>query len=625
MGRITKARAYANGMVGLICWDVDDKIDGCVGFELVRVYEDSGERRPLASWVPFKGQSNPDWKPQDTSVWPVQRLMWRDLTLRQKRDSPTLRPTGETIHYEVRPVGPAGNAPPDVASQGTPDYTGPRIPLKYLGPAVSTNSLVVTEDHGDINSAFTNGVLSTQFLVHVFESMQESLTPEHLRAEMEKQGQIRTYLAGGALPLIKDFFAAPGASFHQALYELEDGELIDLIKGLAARDELILSSTSKDSQGQWDTENLKVRPELEQAGVVKTDRIFNNDHIGHNKFSVRTEGGTPVAVLTGSTNWTTTGLCAQSNNALILNAPAVAQAYLDYWTLLKQDTETFKSPATPTSPTNNKQEPEIRAADAVEKAPIALNDGTQLQIWFSPNTKATTKPSGANPPTPPDLSEVFRRMRMAKDLILFAVFQPSQSARNDVVRQAIDLGQGDSKLLVYGCLSDPSAMPNFVPKPSEGDDVRSDEQKQPHTFDTGNVHIVRATALDQHDIAGNFEREVLKSSPTAHAIIHDKIVVVDPLSPEGFVVTGSHNLGIKASYENDENLLILWNNPSLVRAYAVHVLDLWDHYRFRALQAVLTAGSNKAGFDGFLATDDRWMDEWLAADRRLLSRYFAEG
>ena len=43
------------------------------------------DERPLASYVAFEGQDNPDWQPQNTSVWPVQKFTWRDLTLRRRR------------------------------------------------------------------------------------------------------------------------------------------------------------------------------------------------------------------------------------------------------------------------------------------------------------------------------------------------------------------------------------------------------------------------------------------------------------------------------------------------------------------------------------------------------------
>jgi len=48
------------------------------------------------------------------------------------------------------------------------------------------------------------------------------------------------------------------------------------------------------------------------------------------------------------------------------------------------------------------------------------------------------------------------------------------------------------------------------------------------------------------------------------------------------VVLGSHNLGFKASYSNDENFLIVSGDKELALAYAVATSGLYDHYRFRA-------------------------------------------
>jgi len=69
------------------------------------------------------------------------------------------------------------------------------------------------------------------------------------------------------------------------------------------------------------------------------DRMLKKGHIGHNKFIVYVKGNKPQAVLTGSTNWTPTGLCAQSNNAILLESPALAKEYLEYWKRLKADTQ----------------------------------------------------------------------------------------------------------------------------------------------------------------------------------------------------------------------------------------------------------------------------------------------
>ncbi|WP_144444304.1 hypothetical protein [Caballeronia arationis] len=52
------------------------------------------------------------------------------------------------------------------------------------------------------------------------------------------------------------------------------------------------------------------------------DRILpDGSHIGHNKFMLYLNSKSePTAVLTASINWTSTGLCAQTNNSLLGNA-----------------------------------------------------------------------------------------------------------------------------------------------------------------------------------------------------------------------------------------------------------------------------------------------------------------
>ena len=50
-------------------------------------------------------------------------------------------------------------------------------------------------------------------------------------------------------------------------------------------------------------------------------------------------------------------------------------------------------------------------------------------------------------------------------------------------------------------------------------------------------------------------------------------MVIDPLSPDCVVLTGSHDLGYRASYTNDENLLFIRGHQSVAEAYAVHVMD----------------------------------------------------
>jgi phosphatidylserine/phosphatidylglycerophosphate/cardiolipin synthase-like enzyme len=63
-----------------------------------------------------------------------------------------------------------------------------------------------------------------------------------------------------------------------------------------------------------------------------------------------------------------------------------------------------------------------------------------------------------------------------------------------------------------------------------------------------------------------------------HAIIHSKVLVVDPFTDDPTVVTGSHNFSLSASAENDENFIVVRGDRALAEAYAVNVQSAWRHY-----------------------------------------------
>lgn len=64
-------------------------------------------------------------------------------------------------------------------------------------------------------------------------------------------------------------------------------------------------------------------------------------------------------------------------------------------------------------------------------------------------------------------------------------------------------------------------------------------------------------------------------------MVHSKVVLIDPLSANPVLITGSHNLGTKASSTNDENLLIIRDAPGLTSAYATNIMSVYNQYRWR--------------------------------------------
>lgn len=615
MSMVGNARAFANNAVAFVAWDAEKLPASCLGFELTRIDQADGSERVLAAWVPFEGQSNPEWKPQDTSVWPVQKFTWRDLTVRQRRDSATLRPS-TVVKYRVRPLGRSAPGLQAVKPAPDPSYNGAPLPLAYLDAGVETNVVAITGDHGPLQVAFNNGILSTQWLTHAMEqTLGHPPGKNDVIKEIDKPASaIRSYLAGDLPSLFGEMFdkLKAGGNLYLALYELTDPVLFKLIVDNAAKVHLILSNTSRDKAGAWDLENSESRRQLHDAGLAEMhDRMFNNAaHIGHNKFIVYTDAqGVPRSVLSGSTNWTPNGLCAQSNNAYIAEIPDLAAQFWDYWKDLKRDNESFSVPAPISAGTNNAQGSQLRTANAaglkaipVDASSLALG---AVRLWRSPNTAQKTKP--AKPAAPPDLSEVFSYIANAQQAIFFAVFLPSGKGDNSVVSAAVEAARNKSSLLVYGTISSAMAMPNYIGTGDRGEqDDPADSKYQPSLFEEGKTHIVRANALGGDDLVGNFERELLSAG---NAIIHDKILVIDPLSDDSVVVTGSHNLGFKASYANDDNLVIIRKNAAVAQAYMVHILDLYEHYRFRGVEAE-RQHAKKSKWSGFLATDDSWQRKY---------------
>jgi phosphatidylserine/phosphatidylglycerophosphate/cardiolipin synthase-like enzyme len=749
MAQIVDARAWCNNEVAYLSWKTDGKIADCLGFMITRVHLDGQgietERRILPAWAAFNTQSNPDWEEQDTSVWPIQKFSWRDLTLRRLRDKAEVRDPDFQVKYEIRALGKAAPGRPPVPKSPNADpkkYRGDPIPLFFCTETQSTNVVSVTNDvvvEGGkpiITAGFTNGILSTQNLRKQLKTPKgKAPTKGQLQAHIDtdKPDKIRTFLTADALPLIAGFMArakTEDCDLYLALYELNDPVLIKHIEENADRAHVILSTAgaTKPAKGSgnpvaWDGTNKDSRALLRDKVLEFHDRMFNNSaHIGHNKFGVMVDRATKKAkaVLAGSTNWTFTGLCTQTNNVIVINDPNVAAAYFGYWKRLRDDKLPKPEEISEESlsePNSNKQGQTLRTAN-MEPSKATLTGGgkTEVELWYSPNTKAATK--NPNSPVPPDLKVVFDLMDKANDAIFFLTFMPSVAGDKSVIIQSLDAAL-KKNLLVLGAISDGRALPNedggssagagtkkiakksklaskrdsgskkktakkkskkkskkktakkrgqakrktiamamrhevirsarkaqSTKKSKKSGGAKSSKAAKASKTKTGRqgdgpqpkraiytnpkapkVLMIRAAAIGAFDLIGDWEQEMLKYG---QAIIHDKIVVIDPLSKDDCVViTGSHNLGYKASYANDENLLIIKGNRALAIAYMVHILDVQDHYKFRAIleQQAFERATGKAGTKppvgkGILNVDDTWQDKYLSGKPNPEQTYF---
>jgi phosphatidylserine/phosphatidylglycerophosphate/cardiolipin synthase-like enzyme len=574
------AVAISNNDMVYLHWNVSEKIPRCLGFNIVRHDATSNHPEPLPAMVGFPSPGRSKTKKaagqtfRDTSVWPVQKYAWKDLFARR----------GGTYWYEVVPMlGTPGNLKPDAAK------------------AMRTNSVTLDSNQGDCSVFFNRGIISTQAVARSLTKGKSGLpNTKALEAAIEDPANpLRIRLVGdlekGVLRLLERATKEGGQCFC-ALYELSDKDLIDNLAVLKGKVHIVLSNAGEDTKkgaGDGDKTNTDARKGFHKLKLDVTDRMLKKGHIGHNKFVVYVGKNGPEAVLSGSTNWTPTGLCAQSNNAIIVDSPDLAKQYLAYWKLLQKDTKDAGKDRTALQAKtfragNNKERP---------RQPLKNNEkkpSGNLRVWFSPNTpqKSVPRKKGHSPPTPADLTEVFDLIQKAKQGAIFLAFIPGNPSIVTSLKQVYDTRTKEKKLFyLRGAATSPDPAGVFKV------DLYHRSSKSDATVHAVDKPPVLRAGAKVASVAGIFaafakwEAEIYK---IGHAVIHDKILVLDPFTDDSVVITGSHNLGFRASYANDENMLVIRGNRAVAGAYAAHVLDVYEHYRWRwKLQEPLRAAFAK--------------------------------
>jgi phosphatidylserine/phosphatidylglycerophosphate/cardiolipin synthase-like enzyme len=595
MSRNSYAYAITNNSICYIRWHFAEKIPGCLGFSIHRVAVSQTSQRPewegpLPATVGFVDSAGEERSESNTDLWPVQKFEWRD----------TSAPTSEAIKYRIIPMrGVAGNLRGDQAQ------------------ALETNPVTLTGEFGAVHVTFLRGIIDARPLIPPNENKPgKGASPGQLHRRIQTfHDPLREQLARGANHIICLFVeqAQTGGRILAALHEVTDGELIEMLTHLGSKVEMILSNADgheeytdekrrRKTRRISDKLNAKVRRHLARNSQVKlTNRFLDKGAVGHNKFLIyMDEQGVPSAVLSGSTDWTPFGLCAQTNNIIILKSRDIALQYYEYWRRLKQDAEKPRSashrelnaPATPLQPA-------LRSENGQPPLPVSIGGG-ELKVWFSPNARLKITPSRTLP-APPDLEEVLSLMSRAQKSILFLMFRPGTPSIAQHIRQMQrERLRTGRPIYIAGAATDPTAEGQFV-----------------EVFLRGASHLLqgpaRARVSSREPADDEFSRWQVEMYQLGHSVIHDRIVVIDHCDPQNCVViTGSHSLNYRASCCNDENLIVIKGVQEIAFAYAAHVMDVSDHFRWRwCLQQDAKRPLSKRGkvWAG-LSPSDGWQDKY---------------
>jgi phosphatidylserine/phosphatidylglycerophosphate/cardiolipin synthase-like enzyme len=550
------AVAFADNDVVVVAWSYGRQLPSCMGFAVYRI-DAHGKETPLPSMAVFPGTKR--LAGQTTEQFPIQKFYWKDPYARLIADATGSR----TFRYKIVPL------------EGQP---GKLTPMR-VGFAISNEVSLTPQVAPDLRAYFNRGLISTQ---RVSRAMNGRAGKTGLLKVVAVPGNaLRKSLAGDMIAALLDFVARAdgGGSLHAALYELGDDELISALEGAGKKLHLVLSnpkaSDQQSASGMTDGNDAS-RKRLRKTAGTLIDRMAPDNHIAHNKFVVYVDAkGKAKAVLFGSTNWTATGLCTQTNNTIVSDDAALAKRYFDYWNQLAKDTQAAAGDP------KALQGAALRAWDQKSKV-LKLDGGASATSWFSPNTPQQRGRARMNEARPPDMGEVAELIAGARQAVLFLAFYPGTPS---VVNWIGEAQKANKDLFVRGCVTNPSAAAGFLYELQGVEPPKRTKGSPPEKQDP---RVISAKALTTVIPAG-WQKEILSAG---FAVTHDKIVVVDPFSDRCAVVTGSHNLGYRASYNNDENLVIVRGHHALAQAYATHVLDIYDHFSWRWL--VQLRGQKKA-------------------------------
>jgi phosphatidylserine/phosphatidylglycerophosphate/cardiolipin synthase-like enzyme len=538
---------YTNSDDALLQWTVDSLDPNTVGFAVERRLSRDGRPREtdwLANFSPPGRGSHQIARYQPSEVWPFRCFSWTDHTV----------DPGDTVSYRVVPV-----------------LTDPPAVRYAMASRWSTPATIGDSGRSRYTASFNRGFVISQFMSRYLDEQYPGLEREEALKQFKSdigtkvEDRIRAFLSGqlrdALLRLLKE--VRDGTDHvYAALFELGDEQLIAALEALGPRVHLVLANGSIESkkgvpaaQARTHDENKDARARLLAAGAdVDTDhRFVSPGPLAHNKFLVvTTAAGRAVRVWTGSTNWTTTGLCTQLNNGLLVDDPDVADLYLRQWRDLRQAGSTH---------------PRGLAESNSRPGTVRARRNVRTSVQF---TRAKDRA---------DLAELGNVVGEADEGVLFLMFIPGASG---VLADVRKLAAAKPGLLVRGVVSD-------LPK------GRQDET-------TGRTTTVRMTLVGAPDAlaaaktfdvvqprgmpfpaAGWAEETTRRQFRNAigFAIIHSKVLVVDPFSADPVVVTGSHNFSISASSKNDENFIVVRGDRALAQAYAVNIESAWRHYAGR--------------------------------------------
>lgn len=380
--------------------------------------------------------------------------------------------------------------------------------------------------------------------------------------------------------LLDELAGDAALSLDMFAYDFKEPDICAAVITLAktGRLRLILDNASlhHDATGKKPEDRLEAEIRAVQ-GASDSIRRGKFGRYAHDKVMIVKRNGTPIKVLTGSTNFAITGIYVNSNHVLLFDDADTAKQY----------GAVFEA---------------AWAANASKDCLIAANLADR--VMAIPSTVGVDGDITHSPASP-----AFAKQRLGE--IVTRIAAEAQKPRGNVLFAVMELRNGTSP--VWEKLSALHAQPNLF---SYG---ISDSTEGIVLYDPGKPSGILVTGKPADTVLPPPFSQV-KGVGIGHQV-HHKFVICGFGGNDAVVYCGSSNLATGGEASNGDNLLAI-HDQDVVTAFTIEAVSLVDHFHF--LDQHSNQGSadtpapaqphSAATADGiFLSTSDLWARKYFKA------------
>jgi phosphatidylserine/phosphatidylglycerophosphate/cardiolipin synthase-like enzyme len=435
------------------------------------------------------------------------------------------------------------------------------------GEDVSVRIQMENEDEGTHAVYFNRGVAGSQAYARKFGNRRPDQVPNR---------EAFRWLSRGLFKAMLDFIAQADSKrfgLRASVYEFRQGAVLKAFRKAADKGaDVKIIFDDRQVINEKTPEKSKVQPSMQNREGIETfdledmviPRQADGNAISHNKFIILLDKGKPVQVWTGSTNMTDGGIFGHSNVGHIVRDPDVAAKYLEYWEHLKNDPAMARKEADDQIRPFNEDHTPVPDDEPPAKRTIAI---------FSPRRTSTALEWYAEL-----MDKAQTAVFMTAAFGVGGVFEEVFAEDRDYLRYLLLEKEDNNMDRLTRDIDNRIAVGNVLGKTAFEDWLR--ERFQPE----------RLTGLNKNV-----------------KFIHTKYALIDPLSDDPIVITGSANFSDASTRRNDENMLIIRGDTRVADIYLGEFMRLFNHFFFRMVAA---SNGNGGGEEdrpvSALIPDDSW-------------------